>query len=165
MLSPTPSRNSFKRKIESVSHDKFGYSNFCTAWILVNPNLIRKLSEQGEIFWIKCMFHDRTRMHQKLGQQTFMLNLTTLNQTTKDVFHRIGTLGRFNQVVAMSVCLCVCVFDVPFHVVHFEAYLAPTSQSRMSKIFRDWESLGKSAGNKWYQNWTFFLESGLKLPL
>ena len=34
----------------------------------------------------------------------------------------------------------------------------------MSKIFRDMESLGKSAGKKWSQNWTFLLESGLKLP-
>ena len=82
-------------------------------------------------------------MHQKLGQQTFMLNLTTLNQTTKDVFHRIGTLGRFDLVVAMYMCLCVCVFDVPLYVVHFEAYLAPTSQSQMSKFFRDLESFGE----------------------
>ena len=36
----------------------------------------------------------------------------------------------------------------PFH----EAYFAPTTQSRMSKIFRDSESLGKSAGKKWSQN-------------
>ena len=49
-----------------------------------------------------------------------------------------------------DVCLCVCVFVClsPFHVVDFEAYFAPTSQSRMSKIFRDSESLGKSAGKK-----------------
>ena len=57
-------------------------------------------------------------------------------------FHRIGT---------MSVCLCVCLFDVPFHVVYFETYFAPTSKSRMSKIFRDSKSLGKSAGKKWSQ--------------
>ena len=35
-----------------------------------------------------------------------------------------------------------CLF-VPFHVLDFEAYFAPTSRSRMSNIFRDSESLGK----------------------
>ena len=39
---------------------------------------------------------------------------------------------------------------------------APTSRSRMSKIFRDSKSLGKSAGKKWSRNWTFLLGSGLK---
>ena len=36
----------------------------------------------------------------------------------------------------MSVCRCVCV-SVRFHVLDFEAYFAPTSQSWMSKFFRD----------------------------
>ena len=40
----------------------------------------------------------------------------------------------------------------PFHLLDFEAYFSPTSQSQMSKIFRDSESLGKSAGRKWSQN-------------
>ena len=34
----------------------------------------------------------------------------------------------------------------------------------MSKIFRDAESLGKSAEKKWSQNLTFLLGSGLKSP-
>ena len=69
-------------------------------------------------------------------------------------FHRIGPLGQFDLVVAMSVvCLCgVCVVSVPFRVVYFEAHFAPTSRSRMSDIFRDSEFLGKSAGKKWSQN-------------
>ena len=79
-------------------------------------------------------------------------------------FHRIGPLGRFDLVAAVSVCLCVCGFDVPFYVVYFEAYFAPTSRSRMSKIFRDSESLGKSAGKKLAQKWIFLLGCGLKLP-
>ena len=40
---------------------------------------------------------------------------------------------------------------VPFHAAHFEAYCAPTSRSRMTNIFRDSESLGKSNGKKWSQ--------------
>ena len=71
-------------------------------------------------------------------------------------------MGRFDLVVAMSVCLSVCLS--PFHVLDFEAYFAPTSQSWMSKKIWDLESLGKSAGEKWYQNWTFMLGSDLKLP-
>ena len=63
----------------------------------------------------------------------------------------------------LYVCMYVCMF-VPFHVVYFEAYFAPTSRSWMSKNFRDSESLGKSAGKKWSQNWTFLLGSGLKSP-
>jgi hypothetical protein len=35
---------------------------------------------------------------------------------------------------------------------------------RMSKIFRDSESLGKSNGKKWSQIWTFLFESCLKSP-
>ena len=34
----------------------------------------------------------------------------------------------------------------------------------MSKKFRDLESLGKNAGKKWSQNWTFLLAIGLKSP-
>ena len=50
-------------------------------------------------------------------------------------------------------------FEVPFN-----GLFAPTSQSRMSNIFRDSESLGKSNGKKWSHIWTFFLGSGLKSP-
>ena len=62
-------------------------------------------------------------------------------------FYRIGPLGRFDLVVEMFVCLFV-----PFRLVYFEAYFPPTSQNRMSKIFKDSQSLGKSAGKKWSQN-------------
>ena len=43
--------------------------------------------------------------------------------------------------VSLSVCLSVCLFtfEVPFN-----GLFAPTSRSRMSNIFRDLESLGKS---------------------
>ena len=54
----------------------------------------------------------------------------------------------------MSVCPCVCLFTFE---VPFKCLFAPTSQSRMSKIFRDSESLGKSNGKKWSQIWTFVL--------
>ena len=64
-----------------------------------------------------------------------------------------------------SFCLCVCLsvcvftFEVPFN-----GLFAPTSQSRMSNIFRDSESLGKSNGKKWSHIQTFLFGSGLKSP-
>ena len=46
----------------------------------------------------------------------------------------------------------------------FNGLFAPTSWSRMSNIFRDAESLGKSNGKKWSNIWTFLFGSGLKSP-
>ena len=62
----------------------------------------------------------------------------------------------------MSVCLRVCVSLLPIYALMY--MFAPTSRNRMSKIFRDSESLGKSSGKKWSQNRNFYSESGLKLP-
>ena len=67
--------------------------------------------------------------------------------------------------VCLSVCpsvrlsVCVFTFEVPFN-----GLFSPTSQSRMSNIFRDSESLGKSNGKKWSQIGTFLFENCLKLP-
>ena len=56
--------------------------------------------------------------------------------------------------VRVSMCPSVCLFtfEVPFN-----GLFAPSSRSRMSTIFRDSESLGKSNGKKWSQIWTFFV--------
>ena len=63
--------------------------------------------------------------------------------------------------VRLSVCLFVCLFtfEVPFN-----GLFAPTSQSRMSNIFGDSESLGKSNGKKLSNIRIFLLGSGLKSP-
>ena len=50
-------------------------------------------------------------------------------------------------------------FEVPFN-----GLFAPFSRSRMSNIFRDLESLGKSNGKKWSNIWIFLFGSGLKSP-
>ena len=63
--------------------------------------------------------------------------------------------------MCLSVCVAVCVFTFE---VPFKRLFAPTSQGRMSNIFRDSESLGKSNEKKWSQIWTFLFESCLKLP-
>ena len=53
-----------------------------------------------------------------------------------------------HMFVCLSVCLSVCefTFEVPF-----ESLFAHTSQSQMSNIFRDSESLGKNNERKWSQ--------------
>ena len=48
--------------------------------------------------------------------------------------------------------------------VFFNGLFDPTSQSLMSNIFRDSESLGESNGKKWSNIWTFLFGSGLKSP-
>ena len=63
--------------------------------------------------------------------------------------------------VCLSVCLSVCVFTFE---VPLKRLFAPTSLSRMSHIFRDSESLGKSNGKKWSQIWTFLFKNCLKSP-
>ena len=62
--------------------------------------------------------------------------------------------------VCPCVCLCVCLFTFE---VPFRRFFAPIFRSRMSNIFRDSESLGKSNGKKWSQIWTFLFGNGLKL--
>ena len=57
-------------------------------------------------------------------------------------FIESAPLGRFDLVVAMSVCVYVCMF-VPFRVVYFEAYFAPTSRYQMSKFLEIQNSWGK----------------------
>ena len=52
--------------------------------------------------------------------------------------------------ISRNVHMCVCVFVFLFTFeVQFNGLFSPTSQSRMSNIFRDSESLGKSNGKKW----------------
>ena len=63
--------------------------------------------------------------------------------------------------VCLSVCQCVHVFTFE---VPFKHLFVPISWSRMSNIFRDSISLGKSNGKKWSQIWTFLFGSSLKMP-
>ena len=66
---------------------------------------------------------------------------------------------RLSVCPSVRVSVCLFTFEVPFN-----GLFAPTSQSRMSNIFRDSESLGKSNGKKWSQIWTFLFENCLKSP-
>ena len=73
-----------------------------------------------------------------------------------------GPMLSISQFVRPSVCVSVrpsAFFEVPFN-----GLFAPLSRSRMSNIFRDWESLGKSNGKKWSHIRIFLFGSGLKSP-
>ena len=81
-----------------------------------------------------------------------------------NIFFKASALwaDAFYKSKCPSVCLWsvrVFTFELPF-----KHLFAPTFWSRMSKIFRDSESLGKSIGKKWSQIETFLFGSGLKLP-
>ena len=76
--------------------------------------------------------------------------------------HRpFGLMLSISRFVRTYVCLYICLFNFE---VPLNGLFAPTSQSRMSNIFRDSESLGKSNGKKWSHMWTFLFGSGLKSP-
>ena len=65
-----------------------------------------------------------------------------------------------SQFVDTLVCFSVCLlFELPI-----KRLFAPTSQSKMTKNFRDSESWGKSNGNKWSHVWKLLLKKGVKSP-
>ena len=64
--------------------------------------------------------------------------------------------------ISQNVRPCVRV-SVHFEVL-FKRIFAPTSRSQMSKVFRDFESLGKSNGKKWYQIYKPLIIMGVKSP-
>ena len=73
-----------------------------------------------------------------------------------DAFYKLKCTS-VRPCVYPSVCLFT--FEVPF-----KHLFAPTSRSRMSNIFKDSESVGKSNGKKWSHIWTFLFENCEKLP-
>ena len=83
-----------------------------------------------------------------------------------DVFSKHRPSGPMLSI-SRNVCLSVRVFDRVFvcvftFEVSFKRLFDPTSRNRMSNIFRDLQSLGKSNGKKWSHFGTFLLRSGLK---
>ena len=66
-----------------------------------------------------------------------------------------GPMLSISLNVRLSVYLSVRVFT-------FEVPFTPTSQSRMSKFFRDSEFLGKNRGKRWSQIWKCLLKNVLK---
>ena len=70
--------------------------------------------------------------------------LAPLFQTTveNENMYKRPLAGSFIESQCPSVCLSVYLF-VPFHVLDFEAYFAPTSRSRMSKFLEIRNPWGK----------------------
>ena len=62
-------------------------------------------------------------------------------------------VNAFCKLICPSVCVSVCLFVCLFTFeVPFKRLFAPTLQSQMLNIIRYSESLGKSNGKKWSQN-------------
>ena len=116
------------------------------------------------------------RILYKPGQQCLDDGQPSFNTIWSNFFEALFSLNRPTgpirsssrdvscMYVCMYVCLSVCL-SVPFRIYALMYMFAPTSWSRMSKIFRDSESLGKSAGKKWSQNWTFFFGKWSKIAV
>ena len=71
---------------------------------------------------------------------------------------------KWSKVAAQKKVFFFTFFGLLRFLVFFNGLFAPTSQSWMSNIFKDSESLGKSNGKKWSQIWTFLFENCLELP-
>ena len=71
---------------------------------------------------------------------------------------------KLSKIAAQKIVFFFTFFGLLRFSVFFNGLFAPTSWSRMSNIFRDSESLGKSNGKKWSQIWTFQFENCLKSP-
>ena len=69
-----------------------------------------------------------------------------------------GPILSISRNVRISVC------PSHFFLTPFNSLLAPPPQSQMSKLFRYFESLGKSNGKKWSQIWKLFVKHGVKSP-
>ena len=71
---------------------------------------------------------------------------------------------KLSKIAAQKKVFFFTFFGLLRFSLFFNGLFAPTSQSRMSNIFRDSKSLGKSIGKKWSNIWTFLFGSGLKSP-
>ena len=71
---------------------------------------------------------------------------------------------KLSKIAAQKKVFFFTFFGLLWFSVFFNGLFDPTSRSRMSNIFRDSESLGKSNGKKWSNIWTFLFGSRLKLP-
>ena len=71
---------------------------------------------------------------------------------------------KLSKMAAQKKVFFLTFFGLLRFLVFFNGLFAPTSQSRMSNIVRDSESLGKSNGKNWSQIWTLLFENCLKSP-
>ena len=71
---------------------------------------------------------------------------------------------KLSKIAAQKKVFFFTFFGLLWFLVFFNGLFVPISQSGMSNIVRDSESLGKSNGKKWSQIWTFLIENCLKSP-
>ena len=113
----------------------------------------------------RCQEASRPVYQNWCGHQA-SLKLALLGSSQAIVFRASALWAdAFYKSKCPSVCPSVCPSD---RVVTFEVSLkrifAPTSQSGMSKNFRDSEFMGKSSEKKWSQILISLLKNGPKLP-
>ena len=108
---------------------------------------IKKNNTYYNLFLTKFKF--RAFLKQHLCIECFYINCIPLSKQPKQP---IGTLMEFYKLVLAI---------LRYWLKHL---FAPTSQSRMSRIFRDSESLGKSNGKKLSQIWKLLLIKVVKSP-
>ena len=110
-----------------------------------------------ELQWVKFKFWESPCPFLFSGIENYKLpvNFSRCNElhgtvaicTSKAVFKALALWAdAFYKSICPYVCLCVSLFTFE---VPFKRLFASTSQSQMSKVFRDSESLGKSNGKKW----------------
>ena len=92
---------------------------------------------------------NRTSKSEQTDTQTDTQTNTHMDIWTSRKYRPRGPMLSISRFVRPCVCLCVCLSVCSLLEVPFNCFFAPTSRSRMANIFRDSESLGKSAGKKW----------------
>ena len=122
-------------------------------------------STTTNILYFFCFMFQEERLTMMSKINSILTNFHSL-RISKQVFKASALWAdAFYKSKCLSVCpsvsvsVCVFTFEVPFN-----SLFAPTSRSRMSNIFRDSESLGKSKGKKWSRIWTFLFKNWQKLP-
>ena len=94
------------------------------------------------VVWILILKRLHLHFHEKY-ENIIKIRRSSIHKVNHEWTLNKSRISSWTPWVSGSSNRSVCVFDVPFHVVYFEAYFAPTSRSQMSKIFRYSESLGK----------------------
>ena len=83
--------------------------------------------------------------HGEVGTGNWCFSDGTVTIQVGLFYHLFKASALWADAFSKSICPYVCpLFEVPFN-----GLFAPTSRSRMSNIFRDLQSLGKSNGKKW----------------
>ena len=122
---------------------------------------------------LSIFFPQGFRISKNIGHPTFRSRMSNIFKDSESLGKRNGK--KLSQIWTFLFENCLKLphkkklffftfFGLLRFLVFFNGLFEPTSRSRMSNIFRDSESWGKSNGKKWSNIWTFLFGSGLKSP-